>query len=106
MAAEVHIQEERYIFKPEPRRKLFIALLAGVVLFGLGLFLAMTSGGHKKALNMEKKEHASVAETNKMMASLQHEQEEATAADEHAQAGEHHESPTWLKRLYTTSVDE
>lgn len=104
MAAEVHIQEERYIFKPELKKKIFIFLLAGVLVFGLGLFLAMTSGGHEEgAEHGKKEEHASVSETNKMTASLQHEQEEATAADEHKGAeGEHHESPTWLKRLYTT----
>lgn len=104
MAAEVHIQEERYIFKPELKKKIFIFLFAGILVFGLGLVLAITSGGHEEgAEHGKKEEHASVAETSKMTASLQHEQEEATAADEHKGAqGEHHESPTWLKKLYTT----
>lgn len=104
MAAEVHIQEERYIFKPELKRKIFIALFVGVLVFGLGLLLAINSSGHEEGAEHGKKEgHAYVAETSKMTASLQHEQGEATAADEHkGSAGEHHNSPTWLKRLYTT----
>lgn len=99
MAAEVHIQEERYIFKPELRRNIFIALMAGVAVFALGLFLAMNAheeGAHDGG-------HGSVEQTSKMTASLQHETaDEDTAADQHHGTGEHHESPTWLKRLYTT----
>jgi hypothetical protein len=100
MAAEVHIQEERYIFKPELRKNIFIALIVGVVLFGLGLFLAIQSEGKKEGEHSGG--HGSIEQTSKMTASLQHEQAETAAADEHAEAGEHHESPTWLKRLYTT----
>lgn len=99
MAAEVHIQEERYIFKPELRRNIFIALIVGVALFALGLFLAMNS--HEEGAE-HGGGHGSVEQTSKMTASLQHEQAEATAADEHHGTAEHHESPTWLKRLYTT----
>lgn len=104
MAAEVHIQEERYIFKPELRKKIIIALIVGVVVFALGLVLAMNASTHKEGGEGHGKGgHGSVTESSQMTASLQHEQEEATAADEHHGAqGEHHESPTWLKRLYTT----
>jgi hypothetical protein len=95
MAAEVHIQEERYIFKPETKKKIVYLLLAGVVLFALGLLLAMNTGGHEAT----GEGHASI-ETQKMMASIQH--EAAAPAEQHGEAGEHHGSPTWLKRLYTT----
>ncbi|HET9052858.1 MAG TPA: quinol:cytochrome C oxidoreductase, partial [Cyclobacteriaceae bacterium] len=104
MAAEVHIQEERYIFKPELKKKIFIFLFAGILVFGLGLVLALTGGSHDEGAGHGKtEEHASSAETSKMTASLQHEtHDEDTAADEHGAAGEHHGSPTWLKKLYTT----
>lgn len=103
MAAEVHIQEERYIFKPELRKKIFIFLFAGILVFGLGLFLAMRTGGHGEGVEHGKKEeHAATAETSKMTASLQHDQHEVSSSGEAAEAGEHHGSPTWLKRLYTT----
>jgi hypothetical protein len=101
MAAEVHIQEERYIFRPELRRNIFIFLIAGVLVFGLGLFLAMNSSHHEEGAEKEKKEgHASLAETSKMTASLQH--GEAAAPAEQPGASKHHGSPTWLKKLYTT----
>lgn len=104
MAAEVHIQEERYIFKPELKKKIFIFLFVGVLVLGLGLLLAITSGGHGAGAGHDQKEgHASVETTNKMTASLQHEPTETTPADQHTSGeGEHHESPMWLKKLYTT----
>lgn len=98
MAAEVHIQEERYIFKPELKKKLVWLLVTGVILFAVGLFLAMNSEGHGAGHG---EDHGAVVEASKMTASLQHETTTATA-DEHHEAGGHHESPTWLKRLYTT----
>jgi hypothetical protein len=97
MAAEVHIQEERYIFKPETRNKIIMLLIAGIVLFAVGLILAMNSGSEATHGG----EHGSVAEANKMVASLQH-GETAATPEAHAEGGEHHESPHWLKRLYTT----
>jgi len=94
MAAEAHIHEEQYIFKPETKKKITYLLIAGVVLFALGLFLAMNSGGHDEHGGG----HAAV-EMNKMVASIDQE----TPAEAHAEGGaEHHGSPTWLKRLYTT----
>jgi hypothetical protein len=93
MAAEVHIQEERYVFKPETKKKIIYLLVAGVVLFAIGLVLAMNSGG-----GHEEGGHASV-EAQNLTASIQH---ETATAEEHAAEGEHHENPTWLKRLFTT----
>jgi hypothetical protein len=92
MAAEAHtIHEERYIFTPETKKKIVYLLVAGVVLFALGLFLAMNSSGHEAG----GQGHASVQVEN-MTASLSE-----PGAEAHA-AGEHHESAPWLKRLYTT----
>ena len=44
--------------------------------------------------------HASIVQTEKMVASIQHETPAAAEQDKAAE-GEHHESPTWLKRLRT-----
>jgi hypothetical protein len=96
MAAEVHIQEERYTFKPETKKSIIYLLVLGVVLFGLGLVLAMNSKGEESHGGG----HASV-EAQNMTASIQHETP-AAAEPEKAAEGEHHESPTWLKRLRTT----
>ncbi len=84
------IAEERYVFKPETQRKLFIVGAIGLVLFGLGVFLAMNAGhGH------ETEGHASAEIAKNLVASS-----EPAAAGE--AAAEHHGSPTWLKRIYTS----
>src|SRR5687767_2588567 len=97
MAAEVNIQEEHYTFKPETKKMIMYLLIAGVVIFAIGLFLAMNSAssgeGHGEG-------HAAI-EAQKMVASIQHEASAETATEAAAE-GEHHESPTWLKRLYST----
>jgi hypothetical protein len=93
MAAEAHtIHEERYIFTPDTKKKIVYLLVAGVVLFALGLFLAMNSSGHEAGGHDG---HASVQVEN-MTASLSEPEAKAHAADEH------HGSAPWLKRLYTT----
>lgn len=86
------IAEENYIFKPETQRKIFILGAVGLVLFGLGVFLAMNSSGHAEG------GHASAEVANNLVASAN--QHEAAAAP--AAAAEHHGSPTWLKRIYTS----
>lgn len=93
MAAEVHLTEEQYSFKPATRKKLVYLLVAGVVLFAVGLLLAMKSGGEHHEGG-----HAAVAVEQHLTASLDE------GATDHAEggAGEHHGSPTWLKRVYTT----
>src|SRR5687767_2543065 len=97
MAAEVNIQEEHYTFKPETKKMIMYLLIAGVVIFAIGLFLAMNSAssgeGHGEG-------HAAI-EAQKMVASIQHEASAETATEAAAE-GEHHESPTWLKRLYSS----
>lgn len=97
MAAEVHIQEEHYTFKPETKKLIIYLLIAGVVIFALGLFLAMNSAGSAEGHGAG---HAAI-EAQKMVASIQHDAA-AEPAHEAAAEGEHHESPTWLKRLYST----
>ncbi len=46
MAHQVVIAEEHYVYRTETRKKLFILLGVGVVLFILGILLAAFFGGH------------------------------------------------------------
>ncbi len=91
------IAEEKYVFKPETQRKIFMLGAVGLILFALGVFLAMRSGnehggGHEKK--------ASTEITKSLTASVAPQE----GHEEHkAEAGEgHHGSPTWLKRIYAS----
>jgi hypothetical protein len=84
------VTDELYVFKPEAKRKLVILLAAGLILFIIGVVLAMNSGGHAED------GHASLEATKSLVASAEPMASEA-AADE-----AHHGSPTWLKRIYTS----
>lgn len=90
--AHVIIQDEQYIFTRGTRKKLFILLGTGVVLFVLGLLFSMSGGDAEAAGGHAMANH--------------HELVASTAQDQHASAEEHeagaHEPATWLKRLYTT----
>jgi len=87
------VAEENYEFKPEAKKKIAIVGAVGIVLFILGVFMAMSSGsGHGE-------EHASAQVLDNLVAST----EQAAAAEGHeAVAEEHHGSPVWLKRVYTS----
>lgn len=90
MASEV--QEERFVFTSGARTKIIALGITGLVLFAIGVFMAMSGGGHGEA-----KEHASAAPTEQLVASLdQHAEAEAGAE------GEHHGSAPWLKRIYAS----
>ncbi len=90
------IAEEKYDFKPEIKRKILILGVVGLLLFALGVFMAMRTGGeheggHEKAVTTIAKElTASVGP----VAQEAHEDSEATEA--------HHGSAVWLKRIYTS----
>lgn len=92
MASEVQLSEEKYVFKPETRTKLMYLIIAGVLVFGLGLYLAYSNEGHAAHGG-----HASVTSSNLTASTA----DIAASEGEHAE-GEHHGSPTWLKRLYTS----
>jgi hypothetical protein len=91
MNATHEVSDERYILKPETRSKLLMVLGLGIILFGLGVYMAM-SGGHEEHGAAE---HAATSISKDMVASLDAPPAEAAAA-------EHHGSPAWLKRIYTT----
>jgi len=88
MASEV--QEERFVFTSATRTKIIAAGIVGLVLFAIGVFMAMSDGGHG--------EHASTASTQELVASLDQHAEAAAAP---AEGGEHH-TATWLKRIYAS----
>lgn len=90
MNATHEVSDERYIFKPETRSKLLILLAVGIVLLGIGTWMAM-SGGEEHGGG-----HAATTVTKDMVASLDAPATEAAAGEEH------HGSPAWLKRIYTT----
>jgi hypothetical protein len=97
------IEEENYVFKSQTKTRLFILGAVGLVLFILGVVLSMGGSGHHEAGGGEE-HHASVTASQTMVASAevaaepQQHEEHAAAAGE----GEHHGSPTWLKRIYAS----
>ena len=85
------IADEKFEFTSGAKRKIVYLALAGLLFFGIGLWMAMSDGhggGHE--------EHASVVDQS-LVASTTAGAE--PAAEEH---GEHHGSPVWLKRIYTS----
>jgi len=99
MAHHVEVAEEQYVFRPETKKKLYILLIVGIVVFALGLVLAMNDGGHHEAAH--EGGHAAVAEAQKLVASAD---QHGAASEGHGHAAEagHHETLPWLKRLYST----
>ncbi len=89
------VADEQYVFRPEAKRKIFILLAAGIVLVMLGLFMAMRADNASGAGH-----HGSLDAAKQLVASVDH--GAATAAEGHHVEGEHHETPVWLKKLYTT----
>ena len=88
------IADELYLFKPETKRKLFILGAVGFLLFALGVFMAMSGGGHEAEGG-----HTSVELSKNLVATADH----AAASEGHEVASaEHHGSPVWLKRIYTS----
>ncbi|NOT73857.1 MAG: quinol:cytochrome C oxidoreductase [Cyclobacteriaceae bacterium] len=95
------VADEKYEFKTGTRNKLFMLLGAGVVVFLIGVFMAMSGGGHHEAAPAEGKEHASSEISSNLTASV--DQEHGEKAEAAKGEGEHHaETPNWLKRIYST----
>jgi uncharacterized membrane protein YiaA len=97
--AHITVADEQYIFKTETRNKIIMLLVVGVILFGIGLFMAMQEGndhGHGDG-------HAAV-NSHELVASAQPHStpDHGNVEKEHHAGGEHHETVSWLKRLYTT----
>ena len=93
MAHQVVVTEEHYVFKPETRKKLFILLIVGAVLFALGLVLAISVPAHHEATEGG---HAAL-QNNELVASVQ---QHAAASEGHPPG--HDETPGWKKRLFSS----
>ncbi len=89
---QVEVTEESYVFRPETKKKLFVLLGVGVILFVVGLIFAMNDGGghHGDA-------HGSLGK-QELLASTQPGQHDAVQAEDDG----HHGSSPWLKKLKTT----
>jgi len=91
--------EERYTFTAGAKKKLFILAAVGLVLFVIGVFMAMNGGHH------EEEQHAMNETTQSLLADAsgdEHAASDMSEGSEHAGGGEeHHGSATWLKRIYT-----
>jgi hypothetical protein len=94
MAHQVEVTEEKYIFRPEAKKKIVFLLIAGVLLFVIGLAFAIANEGHHDSHGGA---HGSLS-SQELLASAQPEQH-GSAAEGHAEAAHHDESSIWSKRL-------
>jgi len=84
------VADEQYVFNAGSKKNLTLLFVAGLVLFVIGVFMAMNSGhGHEGG------EHASLEVSKSLVAST----EVMATAEEGA---EHHGSPVWLKKIYSS----
>lgn len=96
------VEEERYVFASSTRNWIIGIGVVGLVLFVLGVFMAMSGGGHEAGGAEE--HHASAAISSTMTASAA-DAAVAPLQEEHKEAagGEHHaETPTWVKRIFAS----
>jgi hypothetical protein len=101
MGHQVTVADEQYIFRPETKRIIIYVLIAGVVLFGLGILLASFGGGHAEAGHGDG--HASAAISQELVASAQHEAAQShDAAETHNAGAGHHDVPPLYKRIITS----
>jgi hypothetical protein len=81
--------DEKYVFTSNAKRNLAILLAVGILLLVGGIFMNMGDSSHQE------EQHAANAISEQLLASTDVVQHEAAASEEH------HETATWLKRLYT-----
>jgi len=84
------IADEKYEFKAQTKTKLIILAAVGLLLLVAGIFM-VNSGGHEE-------HHASIEISKSLTASLAPQE----AGHQEVAAGEHHGSPVWLKKIYTS----
>jgi hypothetical protein len=103
---QAEVTDEQYVFRPETKKKLFYLLFAGLFLFAVGLFFAINNEGKQPY----GEEHHAAASSHEVVPTADHGKAAEGHGEQHATeghgdphaAGGHHESPVWLKRLYTT----
>jgi hypothetical protein len=91
------VADEQYVFRTETRNRLFMLMGAGILLFVLGLFSAISQEGKTAA---SEEHHTPTAVHNEQVQT--HDEHHDAAATKHEGAGDHAETKTWLKRIYTT----
>jgi hypothetical protein len=91
------VADEQYVFRPETRNKIFYLLGFGVLLFVVGLLLAIFGGGGHGEEHAAVQSHELVANASPNAV----DQEEAHAAEGHAEGG-HDAQALWITRLFTT----
>ncbi len=89
------VAEEKYEFKSQTKSKLAILAVVGVVLFVIGVFMAMRSGGEHGG--HEPAEKASIGISKNLVAVNGQE----AAAEAHGEAA-HEGTKTWIKRIYAS----
>ncbi len=87
------VADEKYEFKGATKTKLVVLAFAGVVLFALGVFMAMRSGHEEH----EPAASASVEVAKTLVATT-----EPVAASEAHPEGQHHETAPWIKRIFAS----
>jgi hypothetical protein len=85
------VQEERFVFTSSAKTRILAIGVVGIVLFVVGVILAMSGGGHEEG------GHASAAAPDHLVASVQQHAEPAAEG-----GAEHHGSAVWLKRIYAS----
>ena len=86
MAHQVVVTEEHYVFKSQTKNLLYIVLGVGLLFFVVGLFMAMSGGGHDE----HGAGHASLQNSELVATAQQH----AAASEGHVAEGAHHETAT------------
>src|SRR6267142_5979077 len=86
------VADEKYEFKGATKTKLVILAVVGVVLFAIGVLLAMRTGHEEH----EPAAKVSVEVTKNLVAT-----NEPAASEAHPE-GEHAETATWIKRIFAS----
>ena len=102
--------DERYEFTSKAKKNLLITIIVGLVLAVIGVIALQSGGGHQDdhgahAEAVSNDNHSGTEDaSNEHYAADDHGDEshaDAHSHDEHSGHGDHHGSPTWLKRLYS-----
>jgi hypothetical protein len=106
MAHHITVADEQYEFKSATRNKLFMLLGAGVLIFVIGLAMAMRGGSEAPAEHGGA--HASVNNQELVASAQEHASTDQAGEEAHVEGKEghamegHHETKGWRERLYTS----
>ena len=89
------VAEENYVFKADTKRKLLILAVVGLIVFAIGVFLAMRAGTGHGGHESTEKASAEVADHHEAGTQVE-------AAAEKPAHEEHEGNPTWVKRIFAS----